>query len=362
MVSPSYSVIILLLFCLFIRLLTVYCCSYRNCPTALSLIICSHLLQFDPFDSHSPSSLFRVTFIAFSPLYLALCSTALCIDIIGKWLLLGRRQPGEYPWDQSSYCQRWQVYLTLQEIRRGERHKTGILDMIQGSQYLVWYFRALGATIGNNVCLYPNGGDPMFTEPDLVTVGDFVGIDDASVIAHINTRGVFRLNKMSIGAGSILKSMSRLLSGASMEAHTILLEHTLVLAGEKVEAGSVWQGWPSRSQSSLKEHRLMITQQLEEVNKRHVAILRAASSSLLALHDSNNSNGSSAATRRNSSGGYSAIEMNEVTDDAAESGYAAATTSNGSGKKKQWMNTVSRSSTEGGGEKQPLLKGRSKEY
>lgn len=84
------------------------------------------------------------------------------------------------------------MYLTLQEIRRGERHKTGVLDMIQGSQYLVWYFRALGCSIGHNVCLYPNGGDPMMTEPDLVTIEDFVGVDDASLIAHINTRGIFR--------------------------------------------------------------------------------------------------------------------------------------------------------------------------
>lgn len=36
-------------------------------------------------------------------------------------------------------------------------------------------------------------GDPMMTEPDLVTIEDFVGVDDASLIAHINTRGIFRL-------------------------------------------------------------------------------------------------------------------------------------------------------------------------
>ena len=107
-------------------------------------------------------------------------------------MLLGQREQGEYAWDQSSYCQRWQMYLTLQEIRRGERRKTGVLDMIQGSQYLVWYFRALGSNIGSNVCLYPNGGAPMMTEPDLVTIEDFAAVDDASLIAHINTRGVFR--------------------------------------------------------------------------------------------------------------------------------------------------------------------------
>lgn len=50
----------------------------------------------------------------------------------------------------------------------------------------------LGANIGKNVCLYPNGGDPMMTEPDLVTIDDGAAIDDASLVAHINTRGVFR--------------------------------------------------------------------------------------------------------------------------------------------------------------------------
>jgi len=89
----------------------------------------------------SPLQLFQVAFLAFVPIYLCQCTFALAITIISKWILMGRRLKGEYPWDQSSYCQRWQAYLTIEEIRRGERHKTGILDMIQGSQYLVWYFR-----------------------------------------------------------------------------------------------------------------------------------------------------------------------------------------------------------------------------
>ena len=114
------------------------------------------------------------------------------MDITAKWLLIGRRVQGAYAWDQSSYCQRWQAHLTIQELRRGERRKTGVLDMLQGSQWLVWYFTLMGASIGRNVCLYPNGGDPMMTEPDLVTIGDDCVIDDASLIAHINTRGIFR--------------------------------------------------------------------------------------------------------------------------------------------------------------------------
>ena len=79
------------------------------------------------------------------------------------------------------------------------------------------------------------------TEPDLVTIGDNASIDDASLIAHINTRGTFRLNPLSVGSGCVLKSNTRLLSGATMDPHSVMLEHTLVLAGETVDSGQVWQ-------------------------------------------------------------------------------------------------------------------------
>jgi hypothetical protein len=179
---------------------------------------------------------------------------SLVIDVAAKWAILGRRQKGTYPWDKSSYCQRWQIYLTIQEIRRGEGGESGVLDLIQGSEYLNFYFRALGGKIGKDVCLYPNGGDPMMTEPDLVTIGDNAAVDNASLIAHINTRGVFSLNPLHVGVGSVLKTNSRLLSGASMDDHSILLEHTLILAGDTVDTRTVWQGWPSKVSKSLKQH------------------------------------------------------------------------------------------------------------
>eukprot|EP01038_Epipyxis_sp_PR26KG_P006462 gene6462-8890_t len=274
--KANYFVIPLWVIILYNTSWQAFCTCYRNCYTPLSLILCKVLMQFDPFDSRSPFELFQITLFAFIPLHVMACFIALGVDVAAKWLLLGRRLPGEYAWDQSSYCQRWQMYLTLQEIRRSERHKTGILDMIQGSQYLVWYFRALGSSIGNNVCLYPNGGDPMFTEPDLVTLGDFVGVDDASLIAHINTRGIFRLNPLVVGTGCVLKSNARLLSGANMDAHSIMLEHTLVMAGETVDSGSVWQGWPSRSQISLKRYRQGVQRILEAVSKAHVMELMSS--------------------------------------------------------------------------------------
>ena len=48
-----------------------------------------------------------------------------------------------------------------------------------------------------------------------------------------------------------------------MEARAILLEHTLVLAGETVESGTVWQGWPSSTQETLSLHRSRIKRLLD---------------------------------------------------------------------------------------------------
>lgn len=182
------------------------------------------------------------------PVYFLLNLYSLLIDISAKWLIIGQRKQGVYPWNTSDYCQRWQLYLSIQSIKKG------VLDRIRGSEYINYYFRALGCTIGKNVCLYPNGGDPMMTEPDMVTIGDDVSVDEASLIAHINTKGVFSLNPLRLESGCVLKSNSRLLSGASMCSNSVLLEHTLILLGEIVEPSIVWQGWPCKVSKSLKEH------------------------------------------------------------------------------------------------------------
>ena len=79
---------------------------------------------------------------------------------------------------------------------------------------------------------------------------------------HIFTTLQRRLNPLVVGKCSVLKSMTRLLSGASTEPFAILQEHTLVLAGEVVEMGSVWQGWPSRASVPLLAYRAALRRHL----------------------------------------------------------------------------------------------------
>jgi hypothetical protein len=119
------------------------------------------------------------------------------------------------------------------------------LDFLAGTPYLNTYFRCLGATIGKDCCLYPAGGDPYMPEPDLVKFGDRCIIDMASIVAHLNTRGNFELVKIVMEDHVTLRSRSRIQQGVYMETGAMLMEKSLALTGEVLDADTVWQGAPA---------------------------------------------------------------------------------------------------------------------
>ncbi|KAF7353532.1 Acetyl-CoA synthetase-like protein [Mycena sanguinolenta] len=166
--------------------------------------------------------------------------------IATKWIVIGRRRDGQYAWDTSSYCQRWQLHLVLSRFVYKGYGNGGVLGPITGSAYFVWYLRGMGARIGKNCVLYPGGRAGLMTEPDLVQLGDNVSLDDCSVVAHINSRGNFALNSLQIANGCAMRAGSRLLSGASMEDSSMLCEHTLLTSGDVADAGTVYSGWPAK--------------------------------------------------------------------------------------------------------------------
>jgi len=90
--------------------------------------------------------------------------------ILTKWILLGRRQEGRYDWDQSSYCQRWQLHLTLSRFMFKGYGYGGVLAPFAGSAYIVWFYRAMGAKMGRNCAIWAGGRPGLMTEPDLVEV------------------------------------------------------------------------------------------------------------------------------------------------------------------------------------------------
>lgn len=229
---------------------TIFVAFYWNVASTASVQIVSALLDtreiFLRKHWYRPLIIYTAFSVTISILQTAQAIIAIAIVIGAKWALLGRRQVGSYDWDESSYCQRWQLFLTIEKLRRHCYAGHGIIGLLTSTHYAVLYFRALGATIGKDCALFA-GGVPslMFTEPDLLVLGDRVAVDDASLVSHINTRGHFTLNPLSVGERSVLRSGSRLLSGAQMDGDTCLLEHTLVMAGDVVDEGVTMQGWPA---------------------------------------------------------------------------------------------------------------------
>merc|ERR1712151_219950 len=181
-------------------------------------------------------------FVAFVALHVALLCVHLAIDVCMKWVLIGRRCPGVYPYDESSYCQRWEQYKTKAQMSMDS------LGLLGGSWWMVQYYRFLGANVGRDACLYPWGASPGLTEPDLVTLGDRVNVEDVALVAHTNTMGRLELSTIHVGDDCTLRDFSRLQGGAEMSSNTILMEHSLVMSGEVVPEGFQWQGWPNRSQ------------------------------------------------------------------------------------------------------------------
>merc|ERR1712048_582826 len=111
----------------------------------------------------------------------------------------------------------------------------------------------LGAQIGSNVCLYPNGADPMMTEPELVSIGENACIDSAMLIAHLNTKGTFTLGPLCVEANCVMRPWARLQQGATMQRKSMLLEHTLIMPQEVVLAKNLRQGWPASFGMSMSQ-------------------------------------------------------------------------------------------------------------
>jgi len=93
--------------------------------------------------------------------------------------------------------------------------------------------------------LYPNGADPMMTEPELVSIASGACIDDASLISHLNTKGVFSINTLEVEEFAVMRSFSRMQQSAKLMRDSVLMEHTLVLPGDTVQVSEWRQGWPA---------------------------------------------------------------------------------------------------------------------
>ena len=220
---------------------------YRAAPMIAALALTRSTLILTGSDGNNTPGILLLLAGFYLPLQLASACGALGILITTKWAIIGNRVEGEHFWHRSSYCQRWKIHSVISSLSSSWFGNRDILAFLEGSAFLVWYFRAEGARIGANVCLYPNGADPMMEEPDFLFIGDNARIDQAVLIAHLNTRGEWIMGPIEIGAGACLRTSSRTMMMSVVGERSTLLEGTLVLAGDSSSPTSIWYGWPGET-------------------------------------------------------------------------------------------------------------------
>jgi len=96
-------------------------------------------------------------------------------------------------------------------------------------------------------------------EPDLVTLGDYCVVDCASIVCHLNTRGNFELQRITVEDRCTLRTRSRIQQGVVMESGSQLLEKSLAMTGEIIDSRSVWQGGPATQWFRYKDQDLIGT-------------------------------------------------------------------------------------------------------
>ena len=90
-------------------------------------------------------------------------AAGLCfVTLAMKWLLLGQQMPGTIPVASHAYVRWWVVSVPTESVA------SFVLLPLRGTFLIVWWFRALGATIGDNVVI--DTAD--VSDADLLVVGD----------------------------------------------------------------------------------------------------------------------------------------------------------------------------------------------
>lgn len=164
------------------------------------------------------------------------------IVIVIKWIVLGKVKPGVYPlW--GSYYWRWWIVHRLIKILP--------LNLYKGSFLLVWFYRLMGASIGNNVHI----GTPYVSCLDMIEVGDdtSIGIDvfmegftvkmgkqDGNGRRH----GWLIIGTVKIGSGCYIGSKSHLAINTVIPDDTQIAEFSMVPENTRLKAGKSYAGSP----------------------------------------------------------------------------------------------------------------------
>ena len=163
--------------------------------------------------------------------------TAFLFVVALKWLLVGRYRPRAAPM--------WTPFVWLSEAVTNLYESLAVpnfLDLLRGTPMLPWALRLLGAHIGQGV--YLNTTD--LTEFDCVHIGDEAELNAWSgPQTHLFEDRVMKIGRVEIGRRVTVGVRGTILYDASVGDDVRLGPLTLVAKGERLPAGTCWEGSPA---------------------------------------------------------------------------------------------------------------------
>ncbi len=162
-----------------------------------------------------------------------------CLFVIAlKWLLLGRVRPGVHPlW--SCWASRWDfVCLAWSLLARD------VIGATDGTLLQAWFLRLLGVSVGRGVVLGPGFAQDI-PDPDMLQIGDGATVDGLFQ-AHTFEDRVLKIDRVSIGAHATIGHNAVLLYGSEIGVATRVEPHSVVMKRERLLAGQVYVGCPTR--------------------------------------------------------------------------------------------------------------------
>jgi non-ribosomal peptide synthetase-like protein len=176
------------------------------------------------------------TFALLPALGLFFAAAAVAIVVGLKWAVMGRFKPVIVPL--------WSSYVWFNEMVNGayESIMAPVVSTFFGTPFAGPILRLLGCKIGHGCYI----GTALFSEFDLVRIGDYVALNSGVVIQnHLFEDRIMKSSYLTIEDGCSVGNMSVVLYDTRMEEGATLGPLSLLMKGEVMPVANRWHGIPT---------------------------------------------------------------------------------------------------------------------
>ena len=153
-----------------------------------------------------------------------------------KWTVMGTFKPVVVPL--------WSAYVWFNEALNGiyEAMMAPVVASFFGTPFVAPLLRLLGCKIGKHCYI----GSSLFSEFDLIDIGDYVTLNGGSIIQnHLFEDRIMKSSHLRIDDGATVGNMAVVLYDTRMGENAVLGPLSLLMKGEVMPADSRWHGIPT---------------------------------------------------------------------------------------------------------------------